>query len=64
MGTTGEDVLPYAMPSKRHEIVHAIIRLSDTGKDAGNALSLLGLGDGLETEVGRARRIGNGIFGY
>lgn len=58
------NILPNTVPSKAHEIVHAVIRLGDAGEHARNALSLLGLGDGLETEMGRARRIGDGIFGY
>lgn len=63
-GSNRLNILPYAMPAKRHEIIHAIIRLGNAGENTSNALSLLGLGDGLEAEVGRTRRIGNGIFGY
>lgn len=66
----GLNVLPYTVPAKGHEIVHAIVRFGYAGEDAGYTLGLLRFGDGLEAEmclaVGRVCRgriaLGGGIM--
>lgn len=62
MKVEGEDALPHAVPAKAHEVVHAVVRLGDAGEDAGDALALLALGDGLEAKVGWAGGVGDRIF--
>lgn len=47
-------LLPYAMPAKGHEVVHAIVGFCNTAKHTSHALGLLGLGHRLETKVCRA----------
>jgi len=42
------------MPAERHEIVHLVIRLSDTGEYARHALRLFFLRDGLKSEMCRS----------
>jgi hypothetical protein len=50
------DVLPDTMPSKGHQVVHAIVRFGYAVEDACYALRLLGLGKSvLEAKVSCSR---------
>lgn len=51
------NLLPYPVPAKRHEVVHAIVRVGDAVENAGDAPLLLRLGDRLVAEM---RRLGVG----
>jgi len=62
-GREGGILLPDTMPTKGHEVVHAIVCLGDAGEHAGHTLALLGLGDGFEAEMGRPGGIGTRILG-
>lgn len=53
-------VFPYSVPAEGHEVVHAVVGLGHGGEDGGDALLLLGLGNGLEAEVGWARGVAGG----
>lgn len=63
MGREGESLLPDAVPAEGHEVVHAIVGLGHAGEDAGDALPLLGLGDGFKAKMCRAGGVGYGIIG-
>lgn len=55
--------LPDAVPAKGHEVVHAVVGFGDAGEDAGDALALFGLGDGLIAKVCWAGWVGDRIVG-
>lgn len=57
------DGLPDAVPAKGHEVVHAVVGFGDAGEDAGDALALFGLGDGLIAKVCWAGWVGDRIVG-